>query len=117
MPELNPFLRFVLTALATWRLTHLLALEDGPGDLVVKLRKRLGTSVVGRMMDCFHCLSLWVAAPLSVLVVRDPWDLLLVWLALSGAACLLQGLQHEPVVIHHVPGDAKGEDDGLLRRQ
>ena len=35
--------RLVLAVLATWRLTHLLAREDGPADLVVRLRARLGT--------------------------------------------------------------------------
>ena len=30
--------RLVLAVLATWRLTHLLAREDGPADLLVRLR-------------------------------------------------------------------------------
>ena len=32
--------RFVLVSLAVWRVTHLLAEEDGPGDVVVRLRAR-----------------------------------------------------------------------------
>jgi Protein of unknown function (DUF1360) len=82
--------RFVLGALATWRLTHLLAHEDGPADLVVRLRSRLGDSQVGALMDCFKCLSIWVAAPISLAVVGRRRGVLLAWLALSGAACLLQ---------------------------
>jgi hypothetical protein len=82
--------RFALAALATWRVTHLLADEDGPGDLVVRARARLGTSVAGELMDCFYCLSVWVAAPLTLTVTQRPRTALGTWLALSGAACLLE---------------------------
>ena len=82
--------RFVVVSLAVWRVTHLLAEEDGPGDVVVRLRKRLGDSIAGRAMDCFFCLSLWIAAPFAVLLAGDVVTWGLMWLALSGAACLLQ---------------------------
>jgi Protein of unknown function (DUF1360) len=82
--------RFALASLATWRLTHLLAEEDGPGGAVVRLRARLGTGQLGQLMDCFYCLSVWVAAPFSLTVARRRRDAPLVWLALSGAACLLE---------------------------
>jgi hypothetical protein len=88
--ETLPIGRFVLVALAVWRVTHLLAEEDGPGDVVVRLRKRLGDSIAGRAMDCFFCLSLWIAAPFAVLLAGDVLTWGLAWLALSGAACLLQ---------------------------
>src|SRR5437764_1131814 len=81
--------RLVLAAFAVWRLTHLLAQEDGPWDLVVRLRQALGQSWAGKLMDCFYCLSLWIAAPAAALVCRGWQDVLLGWLALSGAACLL----------------------------
>jgi hypothetical protein len=81
--------RFALAALATWRVTHLLAEEDGPFDAVVRVRRALGDGQLGELMDCFHCLSMWVAAPLTFTVTRRR-EAPLVWLALSGAACLLQ---------------------------
>lgn len=82
--------QLVLAALATWRLAHLLAEEDGPGNGVVRLRAWLGDSALGRAMDCFYCLSLWVAAPLALLVTRDLIGFVLAWLGCSGAACLLE---------------------------
>jgi hypothetical protein len=108
---------FVLTILATWRVTHLLAREDGPADLVVRLRERLGGSFFGRLMDCFHCLSLWVAAPLALAVSTNLLHWLLAWLALSGASCLLERLGRDPVVIQPISDREKESHDGMLRTQ
>jgi hypothetical protein len=108
--------RFAIAALATWRVTHLLAREDGPGDLLVGARTRLGGSLPGKLMDCFHCLSLWVAVPLCLFVGRTAHERAVVWLALSGAACLLERLGPEPVVMYR-DGEVTegGVTDGMLR--
>jgi Protein of unknown function (DUF1360) len=82
--------RFAVGAFATWRVTHLLVAEDGPADVVVRLRRRAGDSWVGSAMDCFYCLSVWTAAPVAIAVARRPREAPLTWLALSGAACLLE---------------------------
>jgi hypothetical protein len=87
--------RFALASLATWRVTHLLAEEDGPADVVVRVRARLGTSFAGELMDCFACMSIWVAAPVSLTVARRARDVPVAWLALSGAACLLERVTKE----------------------
>jgi hypothetical protein len=81
---------FILAALATWRITHLFVAEDGPYDIVVKIRARLGDSVAGRAMDCFYCLSIWVAAPFALVTDRTLGGWLLAWIALSGSASLLE---------------------------
>src|SRR6478672_3014764 len=84
-------IRFALASLAAWRITHLLAHEDGPGDVIYRLRALGGAGFWGRLMDCFYCLSLWIAAPLTPFVTtRNATDAILVWVALSGAACLLE---------------------------
>lgn len=107
------WLHCVLGALATWRLTHLLALEDGPWDLVLRLRLALGNSGWGRLLDCFYCLSLWVAAPLALAVARDPLEWLLAWLGLSGAACLLERLG-APAAVEIPQPMPEGEPHALL---
>ena len=86
------WIKFVLAILATWRVTHLLASEDGPADLIVRLRATLGDTLLGKLMDCFNCLSLWIAAPAALFIAQTPFDWLFVWLALSGGACLLERL-------------------------
>ncbi len=82
--------RFGLAVLATWRLAHLVAYEDGPANAIARTRARAGESLAGELMDCFNCLSLWAAAPLAVAVAGRRRDAPITWLALSGAACLLE---------------------------
>jgi hypothetical protein len=90
--------RFLMAALATWRVTHLLAEEDGPADIVVRLRARAGSGPLASLMDCFYCLSVWVAVPFSVGLARPRRVSPLAWLALSGAACLLEQASATPAV-------------------
>lgn len=92
MTDFSFWTKFVLAALATWRITHALSKEDGPADAIVRLRAALGSSIAGALMDCFYCLSVWIAAPMTLFVSRDPLVFLLTWLALSSAACLLERL-------------------------
>ncbi len=105
----DPPARFVLASLATWRVTHLLAEEDGPADVVVRLRARAGAGRLGGLMDCFGCLSIWVAAPFSVGLAgarrRGP----VAWLAVSGAACLLEQATRARTAPSHVPTEEETE--------
>jgi hypothetical protein len=107
--------RFVVAALATWRLTHLLAEEDGPADVVVRARSHLGEGSLGGLMDCFQCLSVWVAAPLSVALTRNRRPDPVVWLALSGAACLLE--QATGARFNNNNNNQEETDHGLLRTE
>lgn len=111
------WMKFVVAVLATWRVTHLLASEDGPADVIVRVRVRLGHGLAGKLMDCFNCLSLWIAAPAALFVSRKPLDWLFTWLALSGSACLLERLGHEPVVIQPVSQPAEGDVNNVLRSE
>jgi hypothetical protein len=90
MNETRTIWRFCIAALAVWRMTHLLAEEDGPWDVIARVRTRLGASILGRMMDCFYCLSLWISLPLAVWLSDGLIGLFIHWQALSGAACLFQ---------------------------
>lgn len=109
--------RIVLAVLATWRVTHLLASEDGPADIIVRFRALLGQSIVGKLMDCFNCLSLWIAAPAALFVSRRPLEWLLSWLALSGGACLLERIGQQPVVIQPMSQPSEGEINNVLRSE
>ena len=83
------FYWLILGILAAWRITHLLNAEDGPWDILVRLRRLAGNGILGGVLDCFYCLSLWVAAPLAY-VLGDDWKhRLLLWPAISAGAILL----------------------------
>ena len=56
---------FVMASLAVWRITHLLNAEDGPWQMLARLRKQAGAGFWGELLDCFCCLSLWLAAPFA----------------------------------------------------
>jgi hypothetical protein len=108
---MTPALRFVFAVLACWRVAHLLASEDGPGDIVIRIRTRLGRSFGGRLMDCFYCLSIWVAAPLALFVSTKPVEAVVVWLAVSGGACLLERVGQPAVVMERLPPAGNQEED------
>jgi Protein of unknown function (DUF1360) len=110
-------LRFALAGLAVWRVTHLLALEDGPADAVVKLRTQAGNGLLGELMDCFDCMSIWVAAGFAPFVARRPNELAVSWLALSGFACGLQRLAggSDEQELDLLIREEEESRDGLLR--
>src|SRR5713226_4623113 len=109
--------RFVLAVLATWRVTHLLASEDGPADIIVRFRALLGQSIFGELMDCFNCLSLWIAAPAALFVSRRPLEWVFCWLALSGGAWLLERIGRESVLFEPSSQSSQGELDHVLRSE
>jgi hypothetical protein len=81
---------FVLGLLTVWRITHLLQAENGPWDVVLRLRRVAGDGFWGKLLDCFYCLSLWVAAPLALLLGKSWWERALLWPSLSAGASLLE---------------------------
>lgn len=111
-----PWFALILAVLATWRLSHLLADEDGPGNVIFKLRKYLVNSFFGKLMDCFGCVSLWVALPLAFFVTTKPTELVVAWLALSGGAMLLERIRPEPEIIQMTADPIEGDHcDDVLR--
>jgi len=83
------FYWLILAILGVWRLTHLLNAEDGPWNLLVKFRQCLGRGFLGELLDCFYCLTLWIALPFAWVIGQSWKERLLLWPALSGAAILL----------------------------
>jgi len=77
-------------AAAVWRITHLLHAEDGPWDVLARMRRLAGQGAIGKMLDCFYCSSVWVAFPISLALGSSLKERLLLWPALSGAAILLE---------------------------
>ena len=101
------FYRLVLGSLGVWRITHLLAAEDGPWNWVVRLRRAAGEGFWGKLLDCFACLSLWVAAPFAAALGRDWLERTLFWLGFSAAAILLEKITNRPPPVQYFEDESK----------
>jgi len=112
------WVRFVVASLATWRVAHLVAHEDGPWDLVARLRERAGAGFWGTLLDCFYCLSMWAAMAFTAVVTMKLSEIVPTWLALSGAACLLERATARPLDIERLELDAvtpqAADEDGTF---
>ena len=102
------FTTVLIATLAVWRITHLFTGEDGPGDIFVRLRRLAGASLLGQLLDCFYCLSVWVAAPIAWMLAGTLRERALLWLGLSGGAILLERFserkpQPPPAIWHESP--------------
>ena len=112
------FYWFTLGVLTVWRVTHLLNAEDGPADLGLRLRSMLGDTMAGRAVDCFYCLSLWIAIPVALPLSHNVPEGVLTWLALSGGASVIHGVVRSPVVIESLPSPmSEGAPEDVLRSQ
>lgn len=111
-------MEFVVLALAAWRVAHLLVAEDGPWAAFSRLRWAVGLRVVvsqgndGRpqaskvalngiagAFDCTWCMSVWTAIGIVGVwcavrgagpVVRGAWCVVVLMLAVSAGAILVQ---------------------------
>ena len=80
----------LIAILACWRVTHLFNAEDGPGKIFVRFRRAAGDGFFGQLLDCFYCLSLWIAVPFAVVESRDWREGVPLWLSISAGAILLE---------------------------
>ena len=94
------WLRLLIAALATWRLSSLLVnpREAGPANLLHRIRDWAGVyelgeddepiTSLGRLFACVWCMSVWVGTALAVIVITPCWALLIPF-ALSAVAIVM----------------------------
>jgi hypothetical protein len=81
------WLAFVLAVLATYRIAHMIAREDGPFDVFARLRGAVGQEHwYGRGLHCVLCLSFWIALPAAI-IAGMPW--FLGWLGTAGGVLVI----------------------------
>ena len=95
-PGWNIFFRFLLAALATWRLAFLLAREKGPWHLFDKFRRRFSRGAWGELFGCVKCLGIWIAIPFAFFVKGTWVELIVIWLALAGVTALIDEWARQP---------------------
>lgn len=79
--------RFIILALACWRISYMLVNEVGPYKIFQRLRNRIINHPLSPI-HCFKCTSVWVAFFLAP--VNDPAYFIPSWLALSAIAIFLE---------------------------
>jgi hypothetical protein len=110
------FFWFTILVLCVWRLTHLLQAEDGPWNVIVRIRSVMGNGFWGKLMDCFYCLSLWIAAPFACVFASDWKECLLFWPALSAGAILIERLTARPRDALYIEDEPEKEEENVLLR-
>jgi hypothetical protein len=90
------FYELALGILAVWRVTNLLNAEHGPWNLLGRLRQRVVRTFWEEVLECFYCLSIWISAPCAALLGNGLKDSVLLWLALSAGAILLERFSSRP---------------------
>lgn len=96
-------LTLTLIAWATWRLSHMVSTEFGPGHIFPKLWLLVGArpdmtglhwsgnTFLGELILCPLCLSVWLAGILlAATVLWPPFIWVVVVLALSGVSSFLE---------------------------
>lgn len=85
-----------LATLATYRLSRMIALEDGPADVFSSTREWVGQLTwTGRGLHCVLCLSFWLSWLVALLLPLATWqEYILASLGIAGGV----------VVIHKVIG-------------
>ena len=91
----------IAIAFATFRVSHLIVYEDGPADICLKFRKKLGIkhndngefteipeTFMAKLVTCLPCLSIWVAGLVYLVWYYEPIP---IWiLAGSGGAIIIK---------------------------
>jgi hypothetical protein len=91
-------LKYFILVVVVWRLTHLIGGEDGPFEIIIKMRKLAGSSFLGKLMDCFYCLSIWIGLGVAFYAGNGAEEIIILTLYYSGASILLEKLTNKNFV-------------------
>lgn len=96
--HMTDLLKYFVIVIVVWRLTHLISSEDGPFDVIIRLRKLMGNSFFGKLMDCFYCLSIWVGFFIALYIGSSLEEILILTIYYSGASLILEKLTNKNFV-------------------
>jgi hypothetical protein len=128
--QLMSLVALVVGILGVWRVTHLVSAEERPWRSVREAAPVPRAQLRGQAVECFDCLSLWVAIPFAFALGATWLDRLLWWPALSGGAMAIyravSRVAPDPVALYiedppeetsHVQTAAKGRAVSPRTRQ
>lgn len=109
---METILALVLIAVATWRVSYMLVLEDGPADIFLRLRGAIGVdqyedaatediskwpfwrSFLAGLFSCIYCMSIWIGTFFAIFYAPNIGAWVLYSLGASSAAIFIN-LVHE----------------------
>ena len=101
MPELPGAVRWILAALAAYRLAQLVALDEGPFRVFARLRSWAGCHPsdlirenLGELIHCPYCLGVWFGLFCALLALwpAPGGDVILAVFGLAGAQAFLESI-------------------------
>ena len=94
---LDSFLWWFIAMLAVYRLSHMIAMEEGPGAVFHLLREKFGQgNWFGRGLNCVLCISFWLSLSVPSFIMAsnpvNPREFVILWVGTSGAVLTLHRL-------------------------
>lgn len=91
-------IELILAAFASYRIAHMIALEDGPADAFTRFRTFIESrltqeSWIVRGFNCPLCLGFWISLVFAAALRWGQlplFDVVLVWLGIAGAQTALE---------------------------
>lgn len=96
----------LLAILATWRISHLVSEEEGPGNILGKLRSYFieggepdgrPKNWFGKALQCPYCISIYVAFLIAIYFSYGNWWLLPLYTAAFSAGSILVDIMHDKI--------------------
>ena len=88
--EFISFETYIIFGVLVWRITRLICFENGPFDLLLKLRGLLYKNKLGKLLECFHCFGIWVSIVICLLFLPFNHFLLVGVFSVSGLASIIE---------------------------
>lgn len=101
---------FIVASFACYRLATLVAIDNGPSDIFLRLRTKAGCCAAaeqGRgkeqgpcislaaLLNCPYCLGLWFAPVLALLIAGSVQEYILLSLGIAGVQTFLQEITND----------------------
>ncbi len=95
--EYDSWLLLALSTLAVWRLTTMLCRDAGPFNIMTAIRRLAYHLRLKTLVECFDCAAVWISIVFVLLVYRPQWTSIILILAVSGAASIIERLVSGPL--------------------
>jgi Protein of unknown function (DUF1360) len=86
----NNWAGMVIAILCVWRITSLICYEAGPFSIFIRLRKIMYKLKLGELIECFHCVGIWIAIVTVLLIFEPGMVSIFEIIAIAGGASLLE---------------------------